>query len=143
LCRSVWPLTLINETAHCPETLLTAHNLHCHSCENPRVVQVETACSQQLSTVTTLGFCCRISIYTEKSACVLSLRLVKGWKLRNGGSNPGRGRYVCLLQFVQNGCGPTQHSVNWVNPFGRVADHSCPSGTEDNSWSLPTIPPTP
>ena len=147
LCRSVWLLTLINEAAHCPETLLTA--------PQPALSQLwEPMCGAggdslqstalQLSTVTTLGFCRRISIYSEKSARVSSLRLVKWWKLRNQGPNPGRGRRICLLQFVQNGFEPTQHSVNWVKPFGRVADHSCPSGTEDkNSWSLPTVPPTP
>ena len=147
MCRSVWLLTLINETAHCPKTLVTA--------PQPALSQLwEPTCGAggdslqstalQLSTATTLGFCCRISIDTEKSACVLSLRLVKGWKLRNRGSNPCRSKHICLLQFVQNGFGPTQHSVNWVKPFGRVADHSCPSGTEDNnSWSLPTFPLTP
>jgi hypothetical protein len=144
LCRWVWLLTLINETAHCPETLLTTPQPALSKLWEPTCGAGGEACSQQLSTVTKIGFCCRISIYTVKSACVSSLRLVKRWKLRNQGSNPGRGRHVCLLQLVQNGFGSTQHSVNWVKPFGRVADHSCPSGTEDNSsWSLPTVLPTP
>jgi len=132
------PRNTANSTTTCTVTAVRTH-VWCRW----RQPAVNNSPALQLSTVTTLGFCCRISIYTEKSACVLSLRLVKGWKLRNRGSNPGRGKYVCLLQFMRNGCGPTQHPVNWVKPFGRVADHSCPSGTEDNSWSLPTIPPTP
>ena len=118
---------------------------HCLHTTTRTVTAVRTHSVQstalRLSTVTTIGFCCRISIYTEKSACVSSLRLVKGWKLRNQGSNPGRGRHVCLLHFVQNGFESTQHSVNWVKPFEPVAYHSCPSGTEDNnSWSFPTVP---